>query len=281
MGKVIVSGGGRATVPSSFPAIGTPLNSLAWEEVRAISDAGLAADYFAVGDVKTIVLNGTIVSSTTLSNLSVDVFVLGIDHNASVEGSNRIHFGIGKISGKDIFFHDGKNSSSTGAEIKMTTSAYNNGGWASSHMRKTVLGSDSTPASPTANTLLAALPADLRAVMKTVTKYTDNNGGKSDTASYVTATTEYLPLLAEFEVSGTRYNANSAEQNYQKQYDYYKAGNSKLRYKHDDTRTAYRWFLRSVDSGGSTTWVGINESGNFYNGRVGNQSSGCAPLFCV
>ena len=41
-------------------------------------------------------------------------------------------------------------------------------------MRSKVLGSASSPTSPTANTLLAALPADLRAVMKSCTKYTDN-----------------------------------------------------------------------------------------------------------
>ena len=73
-------------------------------------------------------------------------------------------------------------------------------------MRKTVLGSNSASAtSPTANTLLAALPADLRAVMKPATKYSDNTGGGSDTASYVTSTTDLLPLLSEFEYHGARY----------------------------------------------------------------------------
>ena len=119
-------------------------------------------------------------------------------------------------------------------------------------MRKTVLGSNSASAtSPTANTLLAALPADLRAVMKPATKYSDNTGGGSDTASYVTSTTDLLPLLSEFEYHGARSYANSAEKNYQAQYDYYRAGNSKVHYKHNATGTAATVWCRSVRSSNS------------------------------
>ncbi|MFR2023551.1 MAG: DUF6273 domain-containing protein [Clostridia bacterium] len=93
---------------------------------------------------------------------------------------------------------------------------------------------------------MAALPADLRAVMQPVTKYTDNtaNGG-GNVQTYVTATTDYLFLLAEFEVFGTRSYANSYEQNYQAQYDYYKAGNSRVAYNHSAVSLAVWWWLRS------------------------------------
>ena len=112
--------------------------------------------------------------------------------------------------------------------FNMNTSRTNTGGWNSSNMRRNILGNTGTPSSPPANTLLAALPADLRAVMKSVTKYSDNTGGGSNTASYVTATTDWLFLLAESEYHGSRSYANSAEQNYQQQYAYYQAGNSKV-----------------------------------------------------
>ena len=49
-------------------------------------------------------------------------------------------------------------------------------GWNGSYMRKTLLGNSGTPSSPPANSMLAALPSDLRAVMKSVTKYSDNTG---------------------------------------------------------------------------------------------------------
>ena len=83
--------------------------------------------------------------------------------------------------------------------------------------------------------------------MKSVTKYTDNtaNGGGNQ-ASYITATTDYLWLLAEFEVQGARTYANSYEQNYQAQYQYFKSGNSKVAYKYNATGTAVYWWLRSA-----------------------------------
>ena len=51
---------------------------------------------------------------------------------------------------------------------------------------------------------MAALPADLRAVMKPITKYTDNIGGGTNDAGNVTASVDYLPLLAEKEIFGSR-----------------------------------------------------------------------------
>ena len=111
-------------------------------------------------------------------------------------------------------------------------------------MRSKVLGSASSPTSPTANTLLAALPSDLRAVMKSCTKYTDNKG-VGNTASNVSSTTDYLFLLSEYEVFATHQYCNDAEPNYQAQYDYFKAGNSKVANKHSATGTAAVWWLRS------------------------------------
>ena len=146
-------------------------------------------------------------------------------------------------------------------------------------MRKTVLGSDASPASPRANTLLAALPSDLRAVMKSMTKYSDNTGGGSDTASYVTATTDYLPLLSEFEYHGARSYANSAEKNYQAQYDYYKAGNSKVHYKHNATTTAANAWCRSVNAGYSSFCL-VYANGNA-DATYANSSWALAPGFAA
>lgn len=238
------------TTPVTVTSISNTLASNSWATIRAVSDAGKGSNYWSVGDAKGITINGK-VGATTFSNLAISVFILGFNHNASREGSNRIHFQIGKINGTLVGLVDGNysNYTSTTGAFTMNTSNTNSGGWNNSHMRKTVLGSNSASAtSPTANTLLAALPADLRAVMKPATKYSDNTGGGSDTASYVTSTTDLLPLLSEFEYHGARYYANSAEKNYQAQYDYYRAGNSKVHYKHNATGTAAWVWCRSVDS---------------------------------
>ena len=269
------------TTPVTVTSISSTLASNSWATIRAVSDTGTAANYWSVGDAKGITINGK-VGATTISNLSISVFILGFNHNASREGSNRIHFQIGKINGTLVGLVDGNygnNTSTTGA-FTMNTSQTNSGGWDNSYMRKTVLGSNSASAtSPAANTLLAALPADLRAVMKPATKYSDNTGG-SDKPSYVTSTTDLLPLLSEFEYHGARTNANSAEQNYQAQYDYYKAGNSKVHYKHNDTGTAARAWCRSVLAGGNVYFCLFGTSGNAdsSNARI---SYALAPCFFV
>lgn len=282
MGKVIVSGAApQMTVPSTFPPIGTALNDMTWEQIRAISDAGKAADYFNLGDTKTITINGK-VGNTTFSNLSIDAFIIGFNHNSAREGANRIHFKIGKISGVHIALVDAKYGSSASGfgYFHMNTSNTNSGGWSSSDMRKKILGNGGTPTSPPSGSLLAALPADLRAVMKAVTKYSDNTGGGSNTASYVTSTTDYLFLLSEFEYHGARTYANSAEKNYQAQYDYYRAGNSKVHCKHNATGTAAIVWCRSVRSSGGGYFCLVDTVGGAYYDHA-YYSYGVAPGFCV
>ena len=256
------------------------LNGNSWATVKEASDAGTGANYWAVGDSKSLVLNGT-VQGFNFSNLTVNAFIIGFNHNSTREGGNRIHFLIGKISGKDVALCDSKyGNTGTDAGFRMNQSNTNSGGWNGSYMRKTVLGNSGSPTSPPANSLLAALPADLRSNMKSTTKYTDNTGGGSNTASYVTATTDYLFLLAEFEVFGSRSYANSAEQNYQKQYDYFKAGNSRIAYNHTNTGSAVWWWCRSPAYTGTANfrvvWTdGGNTSSNAY------YSAGVRPGFSV
>ena len=237
--------------------------------------------YWDVGDTKSITINGQ-VGNTNFSNLSINVYIIGFNHNSAREGSNRIHFKIGKIGGTQVGLCDsqyGSNTSTSGA-FTMNTSNTNSGGWNNSHMRKTVLGSDASPTSPRANTLLAALPADLRAVMKPITKYSDNTGGGNNTASYVTSTTDYLPLLAEFEIHGARTYANSAEQNYQQQYAYYQAGNSKVHYKHNATGTAANAWCRSVNAANTYIFCLVGTGGNPGDGNA-SSSWAVAPGFAA
>ena len=270
------------TTPVTVTSISNTLASNSWATIRAVSDAGKGSNYWSVGDAKGITINGK-VGATTISNLAISVFILGFNHNASREGSNRIHFQIGKINGTLVGLVDGNysNYTSTTGAFTMNTSNTNSGGWNNSHMRKTVLGSNSTSAtSPAANTLLAALPADLRAVMKPATKYSDNTGGGSDTASYVTSTTDLLPLLSEFEYHGARTYANSAEKNYQAQYDYYRAGNSKVHYKHNATGTAASAWCRSVRSGYNYDFCRVSTDGGA-TGTNADYSWALAPCFFV
>ena len=274
------------TAPSSktftvaVTLVSKTLSSNSWAVIKAVSDAGQGANYWSVGDTKRITLNGK-VGAYTFSNFNVDVFILGFNHNSSKEGSNRIHFQIGKVSGKAVALCDSQyNGSGSSAMFHMNSSDSNSGGWNGSYMRKTLLGNSNTPDSTLENSLMAALPSDLLAVMKTVTKYTDNTGGGSNSSGNVTATADYLFLLAEFEVFGTRYWANQYEQNSQKQYDYYKAGNSRVAYNHSAVSTAVWWWLRSANYYYSNIFCDVNTDGS-YNGYNAYYSAGLRPGFAV
>ena len=254
-----------------------------WKVIKKVADADKGANYWAVGDTKRITLNGK-VGATTISNLKVDAFIIGFNHNSGKEGSNRIHFLLGKIGGKFVglvdSYYDPSGYATTSGAFTMNTSDTNSGGWAKTQMRSTVLGAASDPTNPTANTLLAALPADLRAVMKSVTKYTDNTGGGSNSASAVTATTDYLWLLAEFEVFGSRTYANSSEPSSQAQYEYFKAGNSKIAYKHSAAETAAAWRLRSPYANYANPFCAV-DSGGGAGGYPANRSLALVPGFAA
>ena len=186
-----------------------------------------------------------------------------------------MHFIIGRNSaGKDIAFCDDKygNTGSETGRFRHHTSNTNSGGWENSDINKNILNGSS-------NSFLTALPSAWQNAIVTTTKYSDNTGGGSDTASYVTAgTARKLFLLAEFEVFGTRSGANSAEQNYQKQYDYYANGNSKVRYKHSDGTTACYWWLRSVSYNSGNNFRYVHNAGGYYGAYY---SGGVAPAFAI
>lgn len=259
------------------------LNNNSWETIKEISDKGYGANYWSVGDRKEVVLNGT-VTDLTLSNYTAYVFIIGFNHNASVEGANRIHFQLAKTAlsgGTDIAFCDSHyQSGGTSQGFRMSPSNTNIGGWNDSYGRKTLLGNSGTPTSPPANSFMAALPSDLRAVMKSVTKYTDNTGDNSNTSNAVTPTTDYLFFLAEFEVQGARSYANLYEQNYQVQYDYYKVGNSKIKYRYDATGTAAHYWCRSAEYDDDYSFCLVRFNGNADNAAT-NWSQGLSPAFCV
>ena len=263
------------------------LEQSTWAEIAQVSaNKSWDAMGWKVGDSKTITLNGT-VGTLALDNYQCKVYIIGFDHNAEKEGQG-ISFGLLEgVDGKQLCLVDQYDGSQTSEVMafSMNTTQTNVGGWKASKMRKTILGStdvengDATPdtiANPGANTLMAALPADLRAVMKPITKYT-SKGGLPPAASEILPTIDYLPLMAEFEVFGIQTKANQNEKTYQTQYEYYKSGNSKIKHKQNDVASATVWWLRSPARG--------NFCLVYMDGTVTdtspNGSCGVAPAFLV
>lgn len=266
--------------------VNSVLNNNPWELISQISNEGTASSYWAVGDVKQIVINATI-GTKSYSNYQPWVYILGFNHNSSREGNNRIHFGCfqsaqsysstGSIALDDSNYNS---STSTNLAFHMNTTNTNSGGWQSSVMRQQVLDSDASSAtSGSSNSFLAALPSDLQAVLKQCTKYT-NNVGHSSTPSAVTATQDWVFLLSEYEVQGSITNADTYEQNYQQQYQYYANGNSKVKYRQSATDSAAYWWNRSPHASSSHNFCRVDADGsaNFDNASY---SYGLAPGFCV
>lgn len=269
---VKVAAGTNHTAPSDKTinvTVSLPDTSLANNTpdiIAAAAKSGQAANYWSVGDKVGIAVNGSFGGLSY--NNTVYAFILGFNHNSSVEGGNSIHFQFGKTAaGVDIAFVNSYGSTSTG--FCMNTSNTNSGGWNNSYMRKTIC-----PA------FLAALPKAWQNIIAACTKYSDNTGGGSNTASYVTATSDKIWLLSEMEVQGTRSYANSAEANYQKQYDYYRNGNSKVKYQHTATTSACSWWLRSVDASSANYFCIVSTDGSAYY-IIAYRSYGFAPGFKV
>ena len=264
-----------------------------------------------VGDRKAVTVNGTV--GTMSVNGTYYVYILGFDHNSSREGTG-ITFGTFKTAlsgGTDICLIDSYyNSFESFNGTKYFQMNHRNsdlhgsdyGGWAACDMRYDILGStDKAPSgygsdktdsatgnnpsstcatSPVANTLMAALPSDLRAVMKPMPIYTNNEGDGSNSSASVTTSVDYLPLLAEYEIFGTWSYANPYEQNYQAQYQYYKNGNSKVKYRHSSTGSTAIWWERSPSSYIPHNFCYVHTSGDpsYYNASY---SYGLAPAFRV
>lgn len=265
------------------------LDQASWDYISKQSLAGNAKNLWAVGDCKKIKLSGT--ASKLSLNTELYVYILDFDHDSSTVGGTKdgITFGTFKTAltdGKDVCLVSGYDDNS---DFRMNTANAKSGGWKNSDMRYNILGSTNTQngnatattaTSPKSNTLMSCLPADLRAVMRPMCVYTDNTGGGSDTASYVTTTIDFLPLLAEFEIHGTQTCANSAEKNHQTQYAYFKNGSSKVKYRHDSQSSTMGWWSRSPFSDDSSGFCNVNGSGSAY-ADIATISRGVAPAFKV
>ena len=113
----------------------------------------------------------------------------------------------------------------------MNSSNTNSGGWTSCAMRQTHL-----PA------ILALMPTEVQNGIREVNKLT-SAGSQSAT---INTTADKLFLLSEIEIFGSVSYSKSGEGT---QYDYYKAGNSKVKNRNG---SGAPWWERSPDASGST-----------------------------
>ena len=166
------------------------LNENSWETIQAVTKAGLAPQYWSVGQGKEIQLNGT-VAGVKFSG-TYYAFILGFNHNSSIEGNNTIHFCIGSTAidsngmraGYEVIF-SGYNAwylaNKTG-ELCMNNTNSTVGGWRDSYMRNTIC-----------KNFYSILPAELQNAITPCTKVSltmYNAGGLFAEDEYILDTVE-------------------------------------------------------------------------------------------
>ena len=243
-----------------------PLNQCTPAEILDAVKSEKAVDAWNIGDkTSSFFLNGNIGANLSLENFEICARVIGFNHNSNFEsgGKSSVHFALDvSKDGKNIAFCDSNyNSASADGVVHFQHNLRNGsnaGGWIESNIRTKILAD-----------IFNALPEDWQNIIAICTKYTDS-----------TLTQDKLFLLAEFEVFGRQDYSNSTEQNFQLQYDYFKAGNSTVHYKHDETSTACFWWLRTPQADNDTSFCRVDVSGveNSYNALY---SLGIVPCFAV
>ena len=128
--------------------------------------------------------------------------------------------------------------------------------------------------------------------MKTANKYTDNTGaGIDEDPAQISASADLITLASPFEYAGTYtgVSANTAENKYQEQYAYYKAGNSKVHYDQNDLTSAEGVWCRSPTNNSTANstkwgWMAISEAGDvtyYGSGTSKTVYSYISPIFFV
>ena len=143
-----------------------------WEEIIAACQSGSVPDSWAVGDSKTMTINGT-------------------DYQIDIIGKNHDTYTAGGTAPLTFQMHD-----CYGTKYAMNSSNTNSGGWTSCAMRSTHL-----PA------ILALMPTEVQNGIREVNKLT-SAGSKS---SIINTTADKLFLLSEIEIFGSTTYSKSGE----------------------------------------------------------------------
>ena len=178
----------------------------------------------------------------------------GVDYQIDIIGKNHDDYSDGSGKAPLTFqLHD-----CYGTNYAMNASNTNSGGWTSCDMRSTHL-----------PVILALMPTEVQNGIREVNKMT-SEGSQSAT---INTTADKLFLLSEIEIFGSVKNSKSGEGT---QYDYYKAGNSKVKKFNGSSKS---WFERSPYGSSSTHFCNVSSNGIAGYGYA-NRAIGVAFAFC-
>ena len=172
------------------------------------------------------------------------MMINGASYQVDIIGKNHDTYTAGGTAPLTFQLHD------CYADTKqMNSSNTNSGGWTRCAMRQTHL-----PA------ILALMPTEVQNGIREVNKLT-SAGSQSST---INTTADKLFLLSEIEIFGSVSDSKSGEGT---QYDYYKAGNSKVKNRNG---SAAPWWERSPYASNSTKFCVVLSGGNASRGNASN-----------
>ena len=225
-------------------------------DTKTVSITGIYAvalsflkDNFADNDWSDIIAachSGSVPSTWVVGNSKM-MTINGTDYQIDIIGKNHDTYTAGGTAPLTFQLHD------CYADTKqMNSSNTNSGGWTSCAMRQTHL-----PA------ILALMPTEVQNGIREVNKLT-SAGSQSST---INTTADKLFLLSEIEIFGSVSYSKSGEGT---QYDYYKAGNSKVKNRNG---SAAGWWERSPIASNSARFCVVSSGGdadrNYANGVRG------------
>ena len=212
-------------------------------------------DNFADNDWSDIIAachSGSVLSTWVVGN-SKTMTINGASYQVDIIGKNHDTYAAGGKAPLTFQLHD------CYADKKaMNSSDTNSGGWTSCAMRSTHL-----------PVILSLMPTEVQNGIREVNKLT-SAGSKSST---INTTADKLYLLSEVEIFGSTTNSAAGEGT---QYDYYKAGNSKVKKRNG---SAANWWERSPRASGSTAFCMVNTPGSASRSNAG-YAYGVAFGFC-
>ena len=193
------------------------------------------------------------VPDTWVAGDSKTMTIDGINYQFDIVGKNHDTYTAGGIAPLTFGLHD-----CYGTKYQMNSRDTSSTGWDGSKMRTETL-----PA------ILAKMPENIRNGTRAVNKLTATSGndGTIKTAS------DKLFTFSEMEVYGSATKSYSGEG---KQYDYYKAGNSKVK---KVGSTASQWWLRSPFANDTIFFCVVNTDGSISIGKA-SSSYGVCFGFC-
>ena len=222
---------------------------------RRRGKASVLDDIFANNSWEAIIAacqSGSVPDSWVVGN-SKTMTINGTSYQIDIIGKNHDTYTAGGTAPLTFQMHDCYRTA-----YKMNSSDINRGGWTSCAMRSTHL-----PA------ILALMPTEVRNGIREVNKLT-SAGNASAT---IKTTADKLFLLSEIEIFGSANYSVDGEGN---QYNYYKAGNSKVK---NRSGSASIWWGRSPESSNSKSFVGVGSTG-YVTHADASRAFGVAFGFC-